>query len=350
MASASILAAVATPAQAQVRGRVVDASDRPVPDALVEIWASSRPVAAADTDERGTFHLPAGPAEEGWMLTVRRPGMRTETVRLAPGDSLLVVRMQARPVALAPVTVQGMSRPRCPNREDPRARALWERMRARYWRPGDDTVHVFAFLEQRSGTGERADAADPAAGRTSAGWTTGALVLAHPEFMALSGYATSAAGGVGDRTAFWSYRALDGGTMQDFTGDHFGAAHTFSIVPHGDGAAAVAFCPRGRMGRTGRIEGTLVLAADTTLLRAEWSFRTPRPEEDAGGAATYDPPDPALGNALLSSESVFWRRTTPPRYYFEAKAFTGWQRWTLDRPVTHPDQARPAPSDPTPPF
>lgn len=339
----TLLAAfLSLPAAAQVRGRVVDAADRPVAGAIVELWADSRPAGAAETDAGGGFRIGSAQSDGGLMLTIRRIGMQTRTVPLASADTVLVVRMEAQPVLLQPLSVAATRRPPCPNREDPRARALWERMRVRYWQPDADSVFVFGFLESRSGVGAKADAWDPAAGRVSAGWTTGALVVAHPQFMRLSGYATSAAGGVGDRTAYWSYRALDGGTMQDFTGDHFGAAHTFSILHLAADGMTIAFCPRERMGRTGQIEGTLALAADTTLQRAQWAFRTPRPDEDAGGETSFYPPDPALGNALLARESVFWRKTNPPRYWFEGKTFSGWQRWTRARPVTHPDQARPA--------
>lgn len=334
----------AAPASAQVRGRVVDAAERPVAGAMVELWRSSRPAGGAETDARGGFEIGGVQADSGMMLTVRRIGLRTRTVRLISADTALVVRMEVQPVVLQPLSVAATRRPPCPNREDPRARLFWERMRGRYWQPAADSVFVFGFLETRSGVGEKADAFDPRAGRVSAGWTTGALIVAHPELMSRSGYATSAAGGVGDRTAHWHYRALDGGTMQDFTGDHFGAAHTLSIVHQSAERTTIAFCPRGRMGRTGQVAGTLVLAADTTLQAAQWAFRTPRPDEDAGGETSFHPPDPALGNALLARESVFWRRTNPPRYYFEAQTFTGWQRWTHDRPITHPEDARPAQS------
>ncbi|HEU4880683.1 MAG TPA: carboxypeptidase-like regulatory domain-containing protein [Longimicrobium sp.] len=346
LVSAILAAFAALPAPAQVRGRVVDAADRPVAGAIVELWIDARPAGAAETDAGGGFRIASVRADDGLMLTVRRMGMQTRTVPLASADTALVVRMEAQPVLLQPLSVAATRRPPCPNREDPRARALWERMRARYWQPDADSVFVFGFLESRSGTGAKADALDPAAGRVSAGWTTGALVVAHPAFMRLSGYATSAAGGVGDRTAYWSYRALDGGTMQDFTGEHFGAAHTFSIVHLAADGLTIAFCPRERMGRTGQIEGTLVLASDTTLHLAQWRFRTPRPDEDAGGEASYHPPDPALGNALLARETVFWRKTNPPRYWFAAQTFSGWQRWTRARPITHPDDARPAADSP----
>jgi Carboxypeptidase regulatory-like domain len=321
---ALVAALFAVPAPAQVRGQVVDASGRPLREVTVELWAASRAVAATRTDDAGRFAITAPEGDAPLLLTARRLGLWTQTVRLTSRDTSLALRMEARPVRLAAVTVAS-PRPRtCPNRDDPGARALWERMRSRYWQPSDDTVAVFGFMELRTGTGEKADAHRPEAGRVSPGWTTGALVVAHPELMALSGYASRAAGGVGERTASWSYRALDDGAMQDFTGDYFGAAHTFSILGRHAGETTIAFCPRERMRRTGQIEGALVLRADTTLGWARWTFRTPRPDEDAGGESGYEPPDPALGRALLGRETVFWRKTSGGRYYFEAKTFTGW--------------------------
>lgn len=348
----AVLAAIlALPAGAQVRGRVVDAAERPVAGARVELWLSSRPfaaAAAAETDAGGGFVIGAAAGEGSRMLTVRRMGLQTRTIPLAPGDTALLVRMTALPVALQPFVVTAARRPPCPNREDPRARALWERMRGRYWQPGGDSVHLFGFVETRSGTGSRKDVVDPAAGTVSAGWTTGSLIDADPVWMRRSGYATSAAGGAGERTAFWNYRSLDKSHLQDFTGVYFGEVHTLSVVHVAAGGMTIAFCPRGRMERTGQIEGTLELARDTTLRLARWSFRTRPPDEDAGGEAGYYAPDPALGNALLTRETLFWRKTRAPRVYFEAHAYTGWQRWTRDRPIFHPRQARPAGDLPPP--
>jgi hypothetical protein len=324
---AAVLAAfLAVPAAAQVRGRVLDAFDRPVADAVVELWASSQRTAETRTDDDGRFAIPTAQAGPGLMLTVRRMGMQTQTVQLAAGDTAVVVRTRVQPVVLAPVSVAPARARTCPNREDPRARALWERMRSRYWQPESDSVPIFGFFELRSGVGERADAFDPGAGGVVAGWTTGPLIDAEPRWMVLSGYATRANGGAGERTASWSYRALDGGTTQDFTGDHFGAVHTFSLLAQAADRMTIAFCPRERMGRTGQIEGSLVLDADTTLSWAGWRFRTPAPDEDAGGEASFEPPEPGLGRALLARETVFWRKTNPPRYYFESHRFTGW-RW-----------------------
>jgi hypothetical protein len=253
----------------------------------------------------------------------------TQTLQLSSRDTTVRVVMDVQPVALQPLTVETSAGRLCPRREEPQARELWTRMRSRYWQPGD-SVFVFGFMELRSGTGEKRDAYTPEAGRTAAGWTSDALVIAHPDLMARSGYALDAAGGVGERTAFWSYRALDDALMQDFTGDYFGTAHTFSIISQGPERTTIAFCPRDGLRRTGQIQGTLTLRADTTLSNAQWSFRTPDPDEDAGGEASYFLPEQAFGRALLARETVFWRKSGPHFYYFEAKTFSGWRRWYRD--------------------
>ncbi|HWK90088.1 MAG TPA: carboxypeptidase regulatory-like domain-containing protein [Longimicrobium sp.] len=321
---AILLGLAPLPAAAQVRGVVVDAQERPLPRVIVELWDGDARTAATETDERGRFGLGGGAGPGPFMLTARRVGLRTQAVQVTSTDTALVLRMEARPVALAPLTVAAAPRRICPNREDPAARALWERMRGRYWQPTMDSVFVFSFMETRSGVAAKADVDRPEVGRTRTGWTTSSLVHANPRFMHLSGYATRASGGAGERTAFWHYRALDQGGIQDFTGEYFGAVHTFSIVDHDPARPVIGFCPRGRPRDTGQIEGALVLRPDTTLGEARWTFRTPRPDEDAGGEASYYPPNPGLGNALLARESLFWRKTNPPHYYFESHAFTAW--------------------------
>lgn len=325
-------------AAAQVRGVVVDRSERPVADALVELWITSRRAAGTQTDEQGRFEIPSGSAEGRLMVTVRRLGLATQIVHVISRDTTLFVTMDVQAITLQPVTVETSAGRLCPRREEPQARHLWTRMRSRYWQLGSDSVFVFGFMEFRSGKGEKSDAYDPDAGRTSAGWTTGALVSAHPEIMALSGYATAAAGGLGERTAFWDYRSLDGGMMQDLTGTHFGSVHTFSLLTRSANETTIAFCPSDRLRRTGQIQGTLVLRSDTTLSRARWTFLTPDPKEDAGGEASYLPPSAAFGRALLAQETAFWRKSGAA-YYFEAKAFTGWRRWFREpagQPVMHP--------------
>jgi hypothetical protein len=317
---------VAQAAGAQVRGTVVDTSGVPVPHAEVQVWSGTRFLGRGDADAQGVFRLRSVPVDS-LTLSVHRTGFQTRIVHMAASDTSVLVRMTPAPIRLAPVTVSSAGGRLCPNREDPRARARWTAMRSRYWQETSPPVVVFGLVETRSGVGTREEVHDAAAGRRSTGWTHDSLLIAHPEFMVRSGYATRANGGVGERTAFWSYRDLDGGMMQDFTGDFFGQAHTFSFVDAG-GQDLLVFCPRERMQRTGQMEGTLRLDSAQNLVDARWRFRTPAPDEDAGGEAAYEPPDPALGRALLVRDSRFWRKTNGGRYYFEARTFTGWRRST----------------------
>ncbi|HEX6861539.1 MAG TPA: carboxypeptidase-like regulatory domain-containing protein, partial [Thermoanaerobaculia bacterium] len=118
----------AAPAGAQVRGLVVDRSERPVADALVELWASSRRAAGTRTDDQGRFEIPGGPAEGQLMLTVRRLGLATQTVSLASRDTTVRVVMDVQAVSLRPLTVETAAGRLCPRREEPRARELWTRM------------------------------------------------------------------------------------------------------------------------------------------------------------------------------------------------------------------------------
>ncbi len=316
------------PGAAQVEGTVVDRAQRPVTGALIELWLDSRRTAAARTDDEGRFEVAREDGGEMVMLTARRVGLATQTVQIHARDTTLLLTMDVQAVSLQALTVEASASRRCPMQDDPRARALWTSMRSRYWQPDDDTVLIYAFMERRVGRGEKSDAYDPEAGAASAGWTTGALVLAHPDLMSRSGYATRGGGGAGERTAYWTYRVLDQASAQDFSTDFFGSAHTLSLVSQSPDRMVIAFCPRERLRRTGQIQGTLVLRPDTTLSSARWRFHTPEPREDAGGEASYVPPDPEYGRALLTQETFFWRRSgSAGLYYFEARAFSGWRRW-----------------------
>jgi hypothetical protein len=264
-------------------------------------------------------------AQTPLVLSVRRIGFETVVIDLASSDTTVTLRLLPRPIALAPLSVTAHART-CPNREDAHARALWERARARYWQPNHEPVELFGLMEVRRGVGARHDAFDREIGSVTAGWTQGAPIIAHPT-MSRTGYAISVTTSLGERSAFWFYRALDHGMMQDFTGDFFGGAHTISLVHSGSDRFVIGFCPRERLRRVGQIEGVLILNADTTLAGAQWRFRTPRPDEDAGGETVYYPPDRSLRSVLLVEESWYWRRTTNGRYYFENRNYTGWRTY-----------------------
>jgi hypothetical protein len=321
--------ALVAPATSQVQGTVIEPSGRPVSGVVVEAWVGGQTVESVQTDEQGRFTISGRAQVSGAVfLSFRGMGYRTRTMALPSQDSRLQVVLEAAPLALAPVIVSAAPRRLCPNVENSRARMLWERMRSRYWPEHADTVFIFGFHEVRRGTGTKQELDQAETGRSSRGWTTSALVTAPPWAMARSGYATPAAGGAGERTAFWNYRALDFGQMQDFTGTYFGQAHTFALLQAGPTEMMISFCPRSRQPLVGQIEGVLRLSGDTILANARWAFRTPRPDEDAGGEASYYQPESATGRALLAHQTRFWRKTTGGRYYFERHEFVDWRRWS----------------------
>lgn len=313
----------AAPAAAQHRGTVHDDADRPVAGATVELWAGTRLAATTRTGADGSYELAPSGSDGPHTLGVRRIGHRTHAVAVAPDSSTRHHRLQPSPVALAPVTVAAAPRRTCPNREDPRARAHWERMRARYWQEGMDTVRVIGFAEGRSGVAEREEIGQPGDGRERPSWSYGIAAAGHHG--SLRGYASRASGGAGERTAHWHYYGLDGGTFQDFTQAPFGERHTLSLLSAGPEATVIAFCPRRPPDEAGRIEGTLVLRPDNTLRTARWSWRTRPPQEDAGAEVHYLHPDAAPGAMLLGEETLFWRRTTGGRFYFEGHRFALWR-------------------------
>jgi hypothetical protein len=309
-------------AQAQVQGRVVDEAARPVAGASIELWAARERVSGAESDAGGAFALGRPAAGGALALTVRRIGYRTRVIDLASGDTTLVIRVEAAPVTLAAVTATARRRI-CPHRDDPRARAVWERMRSRYWQEGADSLYLFGLMEIHRDTVARADIGRP--GRTTVGWLQHGLPWGADPFLPIQGYAHRSSGSLGDRETFWWYMPLDAGTAQHFTQTMFARMHTLAFVPGPAGETVIGFCPRERLGEKGQIEGTLTLRPDGTLAHAQWAFRTRGPVEDAGGEASYLPPDPRLHSILLAETTLFWRKIPRGEYYVEHERYSGYR-------------------------
>jgi hypothetical protein len=299
---------------AQVQGRIVDEAARPVAGATVELWAARERESGVESDAAGAFTLGRPMAAGALTLTVRRIGFRTRVIDLASADTTLVVRMVAAPVTLAPVTATARRRI-CPHRDDPRARAAWERMRSWYWQADADSLYVFGLVEFYTDTVPRTEIGIP--GQPVLGWTENTFPRGADPFVPIQGYAFRSRVSNGDRTTFWNYIQLDAGTAQHFTQPMFGRMHTLAFVPGAAGETVIGFCPRERLGEQGQIEGTLTLRPDHTLARAQWVFRTREPVEDAGGEADYLPPDPRLRSLLLAESTRFWRKIPRGEYYFE---------------------------------
>jgi hypothetical protein len=248
----------------------------------------------------------------------------------------------------------------CPGRDDPRARALWERMRARY-DTGLDSASAWARMRASSGyvasgalmrfdtvPSERPDG-------TTDGWTTGDAIrdaqqrglsfygaprvgpgrrgMAGSQRAALSrtiartGYGTLNRGVYADISqvsAVWTYPPLDGELAAHFAGDVFGG-RTFFRIERAQGPITLGFCTAPRFRSQPYLSGSLFLRPDSTLERVQWHFHTPEPREDAGGEARFEPPRPETGRALLPSQGEMYRRHVGDQFFHRRLVYAPWK-------------------------
>ena len=127
----------------------------------------------------------------------------------------------------------------------------------------------------------------------------------------------------------WRYPALDDRDAHHFASDLFARLHDISIHDRVEntGETVLAFCPRSR--KQPSIEGTLRLAADGTLLEAEWTLRTPRPVHLVGGHVIFSRWR-SHGDQLphlLPERAVWWAENPrfPNRYSHRYTIYTSWR-------------------------
>lgn len=309
------------PLAAQVSGRVTEEeSGQPIAGATVELWASLRRTAQATTDADGRFAFDARAAEGATGVRAHRLGLQSVSLALGGETRDLAIRMAPAPLEVAGVTSAAAPARRrvCPNREDPRARALWTRMRARYAVP-DSLPAIRLFSEQYDAEVpyDEIGVVDTIRPRQARFETLprvgvdGTLSGAYARPMRVNG------------VVHWEYAPLAWGFNQHFVRASFGERHTLSMVPNRRGQPVLAFCPRN--GREAGIEGTLTLAADTSLHSARWLYRTPRPRDEAGGEVQYLPPVITLHQLLFADRSLFWRRRFGGRFYFRHDRWRAWE-------------------------
>ena len=318
---------LASAASAQLRGRVVDAGGQPVSGVAVEIWSPVRRLGVRVADDGGAFQFSREEAREVSGILARRVGWRTAHLRASPGDTLVVVRMEPQPEALEGLTVTATRTVPCPNRESPRARALWTALRDRY-RGGADTSAAASYYLSVESVGPKEQVGMVDTARAQRGWLKS--VEPHRRLWArlisTGGYGFEIRQSMGEAYAAWQYPPLESYYATHFVEDLFGAQHTLSIVRESADEVVLRFCPRERSGRKQRLEGTLTLAADGALRQAAWKYLTPAPREDAGGEIDFAPPPPSFRSALLlPATSLYWRRTTGGRYYQRWYRYSEWR-------------------------
>lgn len=317
---------------AQVRGVVSSPAGAPLPEVTVELWGPNARLASTLTDSLGRFVLPARDSQPLSGLVARRIGYTPLSVPLPSDRSDIRLTMEAVAATL-PVVVTTAVTKLCPNQDQPAARALWHTVRRRYLLPPYRYGMAWNGLTDSADVRASEIGSMNEFGRRRMSTSIGAAQrLADSARIADEGYAiayytkASRASGSSRPARHWHYARLDSYMAQHFLDASFGEAHSLSFGP-GDGGAAltIAYCTRSR--KQPSISGTLRVGPDRSLAAATWMFRTPSPDDAAGGEVVFAPPrrDTAV-SLLLPAQSTVWRHAPGdgPLYSQRVTEFSGW--------------------------
>jgi len=309
---------------AQVRGRVLDPTDRPVAEALVELWGPGGRIAATNSDENGAFVFVGG-ARPPLAVFARKIGYLPTRVAVIEGQPV-EIRLRRREQMLAALNVTA-SNIRCVTGNDGAGRRLWEAARRQYGPPplvvvafpggrqltislrGDGRTHT-AFVPNES-----LGVLDTSALRENSTWRLGmpsAVLDNGPSRF----YTSPNALGAGGRFDRYRYPLLDSYQAFHFTDSLFGAWNRLGSPLRDRGNLVVEFCSRHDRGQP-FISGTLTFTAESTLASARWSFVTS--DEMAGGSVWFTPRSTGEQLPPLAAIGLFWRRREHDVY----------QQWTL---------------------
>ena len=325
------LLAAMTPAaaHAQVRGRVTDATGRPLPGVLVELWDAYRRLGGDGTDAQGYFRIapPAGAAAAGPRVLLAR-GVGLDPLRrpLGRSDSQATLVMEPRAIEVEAATVTAEAST-CPAVDDSLARALWERAARRY----DVQVSALGVSSDTRLFAAMLPASQLGLIDTTRLVETFVLGAATPEAFASRFltqryfYAVPSSGVRWRRFGRWHYPLLESTRAWHFADSLFGVMNRLALVPTAAGDTVVAFCSR--LGSRPYVVGRLWLAADTTLASAEWMFETPGRREEAGGRVLFAPiGTSSTAQPLLPVAGLFWRRLSGGTVYQEWMEYRQWLR------------------------
>lgn len=314
------------PAGAQLRGVVVSDDDQPLEGVVVEAWGERGWIASAVTDAAGAFDFPPEVGETVTELRAGRMSFRSARVRVRPGNSSYVLRMDEDPILLPSLVVE-TARDFCAGRSDEAAaRELWEAVRARY-AGVMDTLGVATY----TATAERIVAPDSIGLMATPEEVTGQrssaslLRFSWTRRARRSGYAFPT-WRVVEESSFrsWVYAPLEADFAPHFVDQAFGDLHALFLLESGPDEILIGFCPF--EDDHPAIEGRLEIRPDTTLAGAAWVFRTPEPVEHAGGRVSFGPASASPErNFPLPTEGLFWRRVASGDFWERHERFLDWK-------------------------
>lgn len=303
-------------ASAQVTGHVEDDLGQPMPNAIVAVIGHDRLLDEVATDRTGVF-LSDVRLPDVRRLSVHYIGYATSVLDASTlrAEGVRVV-MDPLPVRL-PGIVAHITRDVCSERDDPRARALWEAAKSRY---SDETAWRGGAI---SGLGQASYVRSDALGSydpkelipMTSGWA-GAAEGPYPLHLETQieqpGYAWSRS--EDDRKSIatarrhlnWAYPEFERRHAYHFATLTFSERHTLHLIGDSPGGTEIVYCPLPRDGA--EMRGRLTIAQDTTFAEARWSIQTDDPFEDASGEIVFaDAFDAAGARHLVSARGTFWR-------------------------------------------
>jgi hypothetical protein len=309
---------------AQIRGVVTDATARPLPGVLVELWDHQQRLAGQVTDASGRFYL--GISGSGPRAVLARGiGLIPLRRSLLAADSVLTLIMQPRAIQVEAVTVEGQTT-QCPRKDDPHARALWQRAASHY----SVTLSAFGANAHMLAYGavvpvESLAVIDTARLRES--FMSGAYSpwgFQHRRQQARAFYAFQMSGITPPRFAKWEYPLIESVFAWHFADSTFGEWNRLALASSSAGDTAIAFCSQN--GHRPYIRGVLRLGPDSTFSEAEWTFLTPAPHEEAGGQVFFVPVDAAAdAQPLVPLAGLFWRKEPAGGVYQEWMEYRRWE-------------------------
>lgn len=335
-----LLALLSSSASAQADVHVVDSAGVAIPTARVELWKRASLIALRQANFDGLAAFTATEMAQATDLLVRSIGYNPRRVALANAEGRISVRLERLRQSLPAVTIAAAAQT-CPQQDQPNARALWQRVAARYREPSLQGRRT--ELEQRQGTVAEADvgAFYESELRTGSRGYTSSGVRGALQHIADSGYVYP----LDEMHSFelfggWRYAAIDAELAGHFASPGFADAHTFALSASANTVTTLRFCARDR--RRNGLDGTLQLSESEGFVEARWRFWNPRTDaEQAGGAATFASaraPEQSAGAAsssaqdsvanvsapLTSTSGLFWRKLPSGRFVQRWQRFHEW--------------------------
>jgi len=322
-----------------ITGRILDEQGRGISSAQVELRLNDRRLATAFSGSDGTFRLPLPTPmqrEGAYTLHAERIGFHPAQLPL-PSSALngvpVLIRLLPAPLPLPALEVE-VGAEACPRRSDPEALALWNAMVGLH-PDGLDTLGAASYTLARTDTlgGDLLPTGDAPFPLTPGLPLTpgqrgfsGRLRTSWENRVARDGYAFQIRrSDLEGSYVTWSYAPLEADFASHFATPLFLETHRLrEPIPRRGGGWTLAFCPEDS--RRPGLVGELELTPDTLLSKAEWRFRTPEPNESAGGWTRF-----IAGGAegtpglLLPLESLVWRRLREGGIQRRAQWYEGWR-------------------------